>query len=97
MTEYISKTDAVHVARYAAKTGKDVAGYIEHLPAADVVEVVRCRECKHFHLNAWGTSNGVPLVVAHEICDFWAGGCKTNQDGYCAVGERKDGDDNETN
>lgn len=40
MAEYISKTDAIHVSRYAAKTGKDVAGYIEHLPAADVVEVV---------------------------------------------------------
>lgn len=39
-TEYISKTDAIHVARYAARTGKDVSGYIEHLPAAEVAPVV---------------------------------------------------------
>lgn len=70
------------------------AEYIKQLPAADAVEVVRCRECKHFQLNAWGTVNGVPLIVAHEICDFWADGCKTNQDGYCFAGERKDDDEN---
>ena len=69
---------------------------IQREPAADVVEVVRRRECKHFRLDAWRTVNGVPLIVAHEICDLWAGGCKTNPDGYCAWGEQKDGSDDET-
>lgn len=65
---------------------------LKNMPTIDAVPVVRCRECKHFQLNSWGTVNGVPLILAHEICDFWANGCKTNQDGYCFAGERKDGD-----
>jgi hypothetical protein len=71
-----------------------VSQAIKELETVDAEPVVRCGECKHFQLNAWGTVNGVPLIVAHEICDLWAGGCKTSPDGYCSYGERKDGADN---
>ena len=75
-----------------ALSADEVATAVGNAPTIDAVPVVRCRECKHFQLNAWRTVNGVPLIVAHEICDRWAGGCKTNPDGYCYAGERKDGD-----
>lgn len=99
--DYISREAAISefetcgaVFVYGKKVCKAIVSRLNVIPAADVVEVVRCRECKHFQLDAWGNANGVPLIVAHEICDLWAGGCKTNPDGYCFCGERKDGADN---
>lgn len=61
---------------------------IKTLPAADVEEVIRCKECKYFNLNKWGKVNDTPLIMAHEICDFWGNGCKTNSDAYCSFAER---------
>ena len=62
------------------------------LNKADVVEVVRCKDCKHFEYDHWGKpdDNGVSIIVAHEICNFWGGGCKTSENGYCSYGEQKD-------
>ena len=44
---------------------KDISKRIESIPAADVVEVVRCRDCKHadkfYHcsyMNKWNTADG---------------------------------------
>lgn len=58
---------------------------IKNLPSVDAVEVVRCKDCKYFELNHW---DGI-IITAHEICNKWADGCKTNKDGYCFLGERK--------
>lgn len=58
-------------------------------PAAEVKEVIRCKECKYFNLNKWGKVNDIPLIVAHEICDFWGEGCKTDKDAYCSFAERR--------
>lgn len=66
---------------------------IEEAPTADVVEVVRCRDCKKRYVPAY--------------CALWYGqindehGCRDiflrahNDDFYCAYGERKDGADND--
>lgn len=62
---------------------------IDALPAEDVVEVIRCKDCKYFNLNKWGKVNDIPLIVAHEICDFWGEGCKTDKDAYCSFAERR--------
>ena len=58
---------------------------VENQPSVDAVEVVRCKDCKYFELNHW---DGI-IITAHEICNKWADGCKTNKDGYCFLGERK--------
>ena len=49
---------------------------ISAIPAADVVEVVRCRECKHH--------DGIR-------CFCWNSVIVTRFDDYCSNGERKDG------
>ena len=49
------------------------------IPAADVVPVVRCCECKHRHDDNFCGGRGWP---AHLVPD----------DGYCDRGVRKDGD-----
>ena len=57
---------------------------IEQLPAADVVEVVRCKDCVRFRPD--------------ENDDVW-GWCtvdgKMRQKDYCSYGLRKDGDGND--
>ena len=51
------------------------------------VNVIQCKECKHFQKNSWAKIDGIPLIVAHEVCDFWGRGCKTDSEGYCFAGE----------
>lgn len=67
----------------------DAFNTIKNLPSADVEEVIRCKDCKYFNLNKWDKVNDIPLIVAHEICDFWGEGCKTDKDGYCSFAERR--------
>lgn len=54
-----------------------------HMP-----EIIRCKECKHFHYDMPYVIQGVP-VLGHEVCDFWGDGCKTAEDGFCSFAERK--------
>ena len=66
---------------------------ISKIPTADVVEVVRCKDCKYF--------NGKIDVLCERCGDIdepcggchYTGGC-TYDDGYCHHGERRkeDGD-----
>ena len=62
---------------------------IENAPTIDAVEVVRCKDCKHFELDHFDRIGDIPLITAHEICTKWSGGCKTSKDGFCFMGERK--------
>lgn len=53
-------------------------------------ELVRCKDCRYFETDHWEKVNEIPLIVAHEICTRWGGGCKTAEDGYCFMAERKE-------
>lgn len=89
--DYISREDALKIAwdEYDAGTLGDIPYRLERLPSADVEKVIRCKDCKYFNLNKWGKVNDTPLIVAHEICDFWGEGCKTDKDAYCSFAERR--------
>lgn len=50
----------------------------------------RCRDCKYFEYNSVAKVDGVPLIVAHEICSKWGEGCKTSENGYCFLFEPKE-------
>lgn len=54
---------------------------INAIPAADVVEVVRCRNCEHYD-NGW-------CHRVHNPTQY----SKTTDDWYCADGERMEQDD----
>ncbi len=60
--------------------------------APDLVNVVRCRVCKHFKVkDFWADFGKVPILVSDvPTCLRWEGECKTSPDGYCFLGERKD-------
>lgn len=58
------------------------------------VNVVRCRDCKHYEVkDCWADFDGVPILVASDVptCHKWSGGCVTNSNGYCYLGERREG------
>ena len=46
-----------------------------------------CKDCKHFEYDSVARVDGVPLIVAHEICNKWGDGCRTKEDGYCFLFE----------
>ena len=77
--EYLIKDDALHI--------------IDSFPAADVVEVIRCRECKY-----WGDEDGKlqhsdgVLFARCKVHNYLIDGrhtgwCPTEND-YCSYGER---------
>ena len=47
----------------------------------------RCKDCKYFEYESVAKVDGIPLIVAHEICSKWGNGCKTREDGYCFLYE----------
>ena len=63
----------------------DVYGLIEILPSADAVEVVRCKDCKHYQF-ADNRAFGFPV----KRCE-WTGFEDVDDDDFCSRGERKDG------
>ena len=84
MKEYIEKQQAIDAAREDGKKIPTLAIRIMHdikaIPAADVVPVVRCKDCKHWNPQFKAASgNGlgscdfhdVALVTSEGFC-YWA-------------------------
>lgn len=46
-----------------------------------------CKDCRYFEYDSVAKVDGIPLIVAHEICSRWGDGCKTKEDGYCFLFE----------
>ena len=99
MSKYVNAADAAE--KIAEKHGiplGDLVDTFTEIPAADVVEVVRCRECKY-----WGDeagelqrSDGV-LFARCKVHNYLLDGrhtgwCPTEND-FCSYGERKGGAD----
>jgi hypothetical protein len=86
MSEYINREAAIEIAEKYGLTdgsvlgrhsgvGECISSEIAALPAADVVPVVRCKECKHLFYTMCAACGFLP----HKPNDF------------CSYGERKDG------
>lgn len=50
---------------------------------ADVVEVVRCKDCKNAYINSFSAQNGI------AVCRSFANSI-VQQDGFCSYGEREE-------
>ena len=99
MSKYIRAVVAAKAIadKYGIPLG-DLVDTFADIPAADVVEVVRCRECKY-----WGDeagelqrSDGV-LFARCKVHNYLLDGrhtgwCPTEND-FCSYGERKEGAD----
>ena len=49
--------------------------------------IEHCKDCKYFEYDSVARVDGIPLIVAHEICSRWGDGCKTKEGGYCFLFE----------
>ena len=88
--DFIDRKAATAAAIVASNTSVDMEKAMNSIPHNEnVVEVVRCKDCKYFeydHVSDW---NGIPVILAHECCLRWGDGCKTWENGYCFLGEAK--------
>lgn len=62
---------------------------VHSAPAADVVEVVRCKNCKNAYINSFSAQSGI------AVCRFLANRSNgeltiVQQDDFCSYGERKE-------
>ena len=67
---------------------EQIVNRLRNDPEAEWVEIIRCKDCGHFHYDMPYVIQGVP-VLGHEVCDFWGDGCKTSENGYCSFAERR--------
>jgi len=96
MTEYISKAEAINTILGNMQNGESnmeeifntalrkAASRIETIPAADVVPVVRCRECK------WGKKTSKEGIFYHCGYPYDKTGKVHLPNWYCPGGARKE-------
>lgn len=96
MPEYIERYDAEEYFKKNKQTmwhKDDVVATISsksNIPAADVVEVVRCEKCRYFFDDC---CNHPKNRVAHKVPDFgkhyvYVAGMKVEPNHFCGYGER---------
>ena len=65
--------------------GRMPADIVNEIPTVDAVEVVRCKDCKHW--------KPITEHIPHMECDIFCGayehGYPTNADDFCSYGERR--------
>ena len=60
---------------------------VQKLPSVSTEKIGRCKDCKYFEYDNVAKVDGIPLIVAHEICSRWGSGCMTIENGYCFLYE----------
>ena len=94
--EYITKSKAIEAACNAVELFPseyhEMENAINSIPAADVMEVVRCRECVHWELIGSKAGNSFSDIEYIGGCEFTKYCCRESD--FCSYGERKEGADN---
>ena len=88
----MTKQEALEILDWIPTKGDEVDA-MEMAIEALSIDIVSCKDCKYFEYDHVEKLDGVPLIVAHEICMRWSDGVKTSENGYCFLGERGDPDD----
>lgn len=60
----------------------------------EMSDLILCKDCKYYERDSVAKIDGIPLIIAHEICNKWGDGCKTSEDGFCFLAEPKEEVDN---
>ena len=90
MSDYIKREDALRSfnGSYSTVDADDILRHlhksvdvIKNIPSADVVEVVRCKDCKH---RTYDRSRGL------YYCNMYYGMGDVSDGNYCSYGERTD-------
>lgn len=88
MTEYITKAQALEAVHGKMWPG-EIEAAIKAIPAADVVEVVRCKDCADFR--PWGGQSKLGDCMVY-VCDGENPFTMEETD-FCSDGDRMDGED----
>ena len=84
MKEYIEREAALACKQPIGAYGMDISSEdIKAIHAADVVEVVRCKDCGYSYDSVGG------LCCSHGVCVD----CVVPEDFFCRYGKRKGGDE----
>jgi len=86
MAEYIERTEALEITTRTCGDYAAAWSEIRKLPAADVVPVVRCKDCERYEM-------GVCLKIYSDgnvNTDAWQ---PRRPEDFCSYGERKDSSD----
>ena len=67
---------------------EQIVNRLRNDPQAEWVEIVRCKDCRFFEYDHPYIVQGVP-VLGHLVCDKWGDGCRTAEDGFCFMAERR--------
>lgn len=59
---------------------------IERVPTVDAVEVVRCKDCRYYHVYLEGNGH---TEKGYGACD-WINDKSVREDHFCSWGERKE-------
>ena len=51
---------------------------------------MQCKDCRYFEYDSVVELDGVPIIALHEVCNKWGRGCKSREDGYCFLFEKKE-------
>jgi hypothetical protein len=80
MSEYIEKEALIeNLNQFAPEHYNALVNMlITKQPAADVVAVVRCKDCKYYGDTAYG-----------DMCKCWEDWLSTEDDDFCSYGERR--------
>ena len=84
--EYIDRGEAIIKLLQDGCSAKNVES-IMNIHAADVVPVVRCKDCVAYRVNQWDTESG-------KVCKYWSDWIYIEPDDFCSYGERMDDDGN---
>ena len=82
MDEYIKREDALEITKRTSGDYATAFAEIRKSPAADVVPVVRCKDCKY----AQNDYDGFSTTVGCNMLK-----CATGWHSFCSYGERKNG------
>ncbi len=95
MKEYIEREAAIEAIEndcleLVYYTKEDAIQCVKAIPAADVAEVVRCKDCKYSGMYCFGTSKEETLACLETEEDgFIRFATSVKADDYCSRGERK--------
>lgn len=92
MPEYIERSEAVKFVKQntphidGETTMQCVERSLMNVPAADVVEVVRCKNCKHFDIEE---DDALGTCMGKFICISSGGEIYPEPNHFCSYGERR--------
>lgn len=92
MSKYIKATDAAEICSDKHNIPlSELVDTFADIPTADVVEVVRCKDCKNYiYLDDVDRDMCKRNAVYNDICKEYHGLCAVKKTHFCSYGERKD-------